>query len=102
MGGGDSAGEGAPGNGLLRSATHVEVYKDRREELPSVMKGHLRACLGLGQERMSGLGASKGLRRLLVPMHKLSPRPPLKAEQFARLLSPSWYRGRAQIYLGLS
>lgn len=33
MGAGGSAGEGMPGNGLLHSATHLEVFKDRKSEL---------------------------------------------------------------------
>lgn len=54
-----TAGEGTPGNGLLHSATHVEVFKDRRSELPRDTRAHSSACVGLGQDIVNGPGTSK-------------------------------------------
>lgn len=51
--------KGTPGSGFLHPATHLEVFKDRRSELPRVMRAHSRACMGLGPDRVNGPGASK-------------------------------------------
>lgn len=58
MGAGGSAGEGLPGSGLLYPATHLEVFKGRRSELPRAMRDHSRVCLVSGQGSLNGPGGS--------------------------------------------
>lgn len=54
MSAGGSAGEEMPRSILLHSAAHLEVFSDSR-----AMRDHSRACLGLGQDSVNELGASR-------------------------------------------